>query len=161
MGPRDANGHDNVREQYDEVASLFEEGRARMALYLRHCQDPVIFRTLGGLRGKSLLDLACGDGFYTRRFRKECGAEPVVGVDLSPMLIRQAEAAERREPLGIDYQVGDVTTLARPPLRRRDGDPPAALPAERSGDRDSAATVHSLLHYVSNPQSKLLRLTRE
>lgn len=61
MGPRDANGHDNVREQYDEVASLFEEGRARMALYLRHCQDPVIFRTLGDLRGKSLLDLACGD----------------------------------------------------------------------------------------------------
>ena len=28
MGPRDANGHghDGVREQYDETASIFEEG---------------------------------------------------------------------------------------------------------------------------------------
>lgn len=101
MEPRQANGHghDGVREQYDETASMFEEGMARMALYHRHCQDPVIFRTLGEIRGKSLLDLACGDGFYTQRFRRDCGADPVMGVDLSPMLIRQAEAAEVREPL--------------------------------------------------------------
>lgn len=131
MGPRDANGHDSVREQYDEVASRFEEGRARMALYHRHCQDPVIFRALGELRGKSLLDLACGDGFYTRRFRKECGADPVVGVDLSPMLIRQAEAEERRDPLGIDYRVGDVTTLE---LDRR---------------FDAVTAIH-LLHYLQS-----------
>lgn len=89
----ETGGHDHVREQYDEVAAMFEEGRARMALYHRHCQDPVIFEALGDVRGKALLDLACGDGFYTRRFRTECGADPVVGVDLSPMLVRQAEAA--------------------------------------------------------------------
>jgi ubiquinone/menaquinone biosynthesis C-methylase UbiE len=114
MERRGANDHvhDGVREQYDETASIFEEGMARMALYHRHCQDPVIFRTLGEIRGKSLLDLACGNGFYTRRFRRDCSADPVVGVDLSPMLIRQAEAVEGREPLGIEYRVGDVTTLA-------------------------------------------------
>jgi ubiquinone/menaquinone biosynthesis C-methylase UbiE len=111
MERRDADGHERVREQYDETASRFEEGMARMALYHRHCQDPVIFRTLGDIRGRSLLDLACGNGFYTRRFRRECGAEPVMGVDLSPMLIAQAEAAEQREPLGIEYRVGDVTGL--------------------------------------------------
>lgn len=111
MEQRDQNGHDGVRGQYDEVESRFEEGMARMALYHRHCQDPVIFRALGEVRGKSLLDLACGNGFYTRRFRRECGAGPVMGVDLSPMLVSQAEAAERNEPLGIEYRVGDVTTL--------------------------------------------------
>jgi ubiquinone/menaquinone biosynthesis C-methylase UbiE len=131
MEPRDANGHASVREQYNEVESRFEEGMARMALYHRHCQDPVIFRTLGELRGKSLLDLACGNGFYTRRFRKECGADPVVGVDLAPMLIRQAEAAERREPLGIAYRVGDVTTLE---LDRR---------------FDAVTAIH-LLHYLQS-----------
>lgn len=125
------HGHDGVREQYDETASIFEEGMARMALYHRHCQDPVIFQTVGELRGKSLLDLACGDGFYTRRFRKECGADPVVGVDLSPMLIQRAEAAERREPLGIDYRVGDVTTLE---LERR---------------FDTVTAIH-LLHYLQS-----------
>lgn len=107
----DIHGHDAVQEQYDNTAAIFKEGMARMALYHRHCQDPVIFRTLGDIRGKSLLDVACGNGFYTRRFRRECGADPVIGVDLSPELIRQAEAEEEREPFGIEYRVGDVTTL--------------------------------------------------
>lgn len=111
MEERGGAGHDEVQEQYDDAASQFEEGMARMALYHRHCQDPVIFEALEDVRGKSLLDLACGNGFYTRRFRAECGAEPVVGVDLSPMLIQQAEAKESRDPLGITYQVGDATTL--------------------------------------------------
>lgn len=111
MEPRDRDGHEEVREQYDELEARFDEGMARMALYHRHCQDPVIFRALGDIRGKALLDVACGNGFYTRRFRKEGGAGLVMGVDLSPMLIRQAKASERREPLGIEYRVGDVTTL--------------------------------------------------
>jgi hypothetical protein len=36
--------HDSVKETYDEVESdgRFEEGMARMAVYHRHCQDPVI-----------------------------------------------------------------------------------------------------------------------
>lgn len=112
MEERSEAGHDDVQEQYDDAASQFEEGMARMALYHRHCQDPVIFNAIGDVRGKALLDLACGNGFYTRRFRVESGAEPVVGVDLSPMLIEQAEAEEAREPLGISYHVGDATGLS-------------------------------------------------
>jgi SAM-dependent methyltransferase len=77
------------------------------------------------------LDLACGNGFYTRRFRREGGAEPVMGIDLSPMLIRQAKASERHEPLGIEYQVGDVTTLE---LERR---------------FDVVTAIH-LLHYLQS-----------
>jgi ubiquinone/menaquinone biosynthesis C-methylase UbiE len=37
---------------------------------------------LGDVTGLSVLDLACGDGFYTRRIKK-AGADRVVGVDLS------------------------------------------------------------------------------
>lgn len=105
--------HSSVRETYDEAQSdgRYEEGMARMALYHRCCQDPVIFRALGDVRGKSLLDLACGDGFYTRRFRAECAADPVMGIDLSPRQIERAQAIERRAPLGIEYRVGDVTHL--------------------------------------------------
>ena len=125
--------HDVVKEKYDEVQSdgRYEEGMARMAVYHRHCQDPVIFRTLGNVRGKSLLDLACGDGFYTRRFRSECGADPVLGIDLSPKQIERARAIEQREPLGIEYRVGDVTTLE---LDRR---------------FDVATAIH-LLHYLAS-----------
>lgn len=124
-------GRDEVQGQYDEAASQFAEGMARMALYHRHCQDPVIFEALGDVRGKSLLDLACGNGFYTRRFREECGAEPVMGVDLSPMLIQHAEAEEARDPLGITYQIGDATSLGL-------------------NQRFSVITAIHLLHYLQN-----------
>jgi 2-polyprenyl-3-methyl-5-hydroxy-6-metoxy-1,4-benzoquinol methylase len=125
--------HTVVKEKYDEVQSdgRYEEGMARMAVYHRHCQDPVIFGALGDVRGKSLLDLACGDGFYTRRFRAECGADPVVGVDLSPKQIERAQAIERQKPLGIEYRAGDVTELE---LDRR---------------FDVATAIH-LLHYLEN-----------
>jgi toxoflavin synthase len=125
--------HAVVREKYDEVQSdgRYEEGMARMALYHRHCQDPVIFRTLGDVRGKSLLDLACGDGFYTRRFRSDCGADFVLGIDLSPKQIVRARAIEKREPLGIEYRVGDVTEL-------------------EMGRRFDVATAIHLLHYFES-----------
>jgi ubiquinone/menaquinone biosynthesis C-methylase UbiE len=125
--------HAAIRQQYDDVQTdgRYEEGMARMALYHRHCQDPVIFRALGDVRGKSLLDLACGDGFYTRRFRAECGADPVMGVDLSPRQIERAEAIEQHQPLGIEYRVGDVMEL------------------ELDRGFDVATAIH-LLHYLEN-----------
>jgi len=162
--------HDVVKEKYDEVQSdgRYEEGMARMAVYHRHCQDPVIFRTLGNVRGKSLLDLACGDGFYTRRFRSECGTDPVLGIDLSPKQIDRARSIEQREPLGIEYRVGDVTTLE---LRRW----PRAFINNIAADVGFTAEWHEPFistegletygagffeNYLANPQSKLLRLTR-
>lgn len=126
-------GHDGVRDRYDDVHSqgVYEEGMARMALYHRHCQDPVVFRALGDVRGRALLDLACGDGFYTRRFRADRGADPVVGIDLSPEMIARARAIERREPLGIEYRVGDVTSL-------------------RLEERYDVVTAIHLLHYLND-----------
>lgn len=139
-------GHDVVRNQYDDVQSdgRYEEGMARMALYHRHCQDPVIFRALGDVRGKSLLDLACGDGFYTRRFRVECGASPVMGIDLSPRSIEKAKAIEERAPLGIEYVAADVTEVD---LKRR----------------FEVVTAIHLLHYLENEQEieSLLRKIRD
>lgn len=104
--------HDEIKDQYDEVQAegLYAEGMARMALYHTHCQDPVIFRALGDIGGKSLLDLACGDGSYTRKFRR-AGADPVLGVDLSPRQIAAARRIEERHPLGIEYLAADVVSL--------------------------------------------------
>ena len=105
-------GHQDVRDQFDEAQQqgLYEEAMRRMALYHRHCQDPVIFAALGDLRSRALLDLACGDGFYTRKFRR-ASADPVVGVDLSPEQIRKARAIEQQDPLGIEYLAEDVVSL--------------------------------------------------
>jgi SAM-dependent methyltransferase len=65
---------------------------------------------LGDLRGLSVLDLACGEGFYTRRIQR-AGAARVVGVDLAESMIATARAQEGREPLGISYVVADAGQL--------------------------------------------------
>ena len=65
---------------------------------------------LGDLKGKSVLDVACGEGFYTRLIRS-CGASICVGVDVSPEMIRLAKAKEFENPIGIQYEVASVTSM--------------------------------------------------
>jgi SAM-dependent methyltransferase len=60
-----------------------------------------------------VLDLACGEGHYTRLLKRG-GADCVSGIDASPHMIDLAREAEEREPLGIDYLVGDVLDLDPP-----------------------------------------------
>jgi len=65
---------------------------------------------LGDVRRKSVLDLACGEGYYTRLVKQQ-GAAQVIGLDISEAMINQAQAAELVTPLGIEYRVEDVTQL--------------------------------------------------
>jgi SAM-dependent methyltransferase len=71
---------------------------------------------VGALDGKSVLDLACGFGFYTRLL-KQHGAAQVLGVDISPEMIHLAYQQEQAAPLGITYQICDAVTLVRVWLR--------------------------------------------
>ncbi|MER6456150.1 class I SAM-dependent methyltransferase [Streptomyces sp900105245] len=73
---------------------------------------------VGDVRGRSVLDVACGTGFYSREFQRR-GASDVLGVDISAEMIAAARDIERRDPLGVRHEVGDVTEL-RPPERRFD-----------------------------------------
>jgi toxoflavin synthase len=79
---------------------------------LKRAECYTVFRMVGALDGTRVLDLACGFGFYTRRF-KQHGAATVVGVDISPEMIRLATQREQAAPLGSAYQVGDAVTLPR------------------------------------------------
>jgi ubiquinone/menaquinone biosynthesis C-methylase UbiE len=101
--------------QYDHIGSKYDE-YARTAT-LKRAESYTFFRMVGALAGQRVLDLACGFGFYTRLL-KQRGAAQVVGVDLSPEMIRLAQQQEHTEPLDITYQVGDAVTL--PPLGRFD-----------------------------------------
>jgi len=72
--------------------------------------DPVMLRLLGGLKGARVLDLGCGEGYFSRVMaRREAS---VVGVDISPVMISLAQEEEQRHPLGITYCQGDITDLA-------------------------------------------------
>ena len=94
--------------QYDHIGSKYDE-YARTAT-LKRAESYTVFRMVGALDGQRVLDLACGDGFYTRRL-KQHGAVQVIGVDISPEMIRLAREHEQQEPLGLTYQVGDAVAL--------------------------------------------------
>ena len=65
---------------------------------------------IGDLSEKSVIDIACGEGFYTRMLRQR-GAKKVTGVDLSEGMIALARANEAQHQLGIEYVVGDGRAL--------------------------------------------------
>lgn len=67
---------------------------------------------LGDLRGLRVIDLACGEGFYTRLIQKS-GAHSVLGVDVSYEMIELAKSKEASEPQGIEYAVCTATNLSQ------------------------------------------------
>ncbi|MER7578616.1 class I SAM-dependent methyltransferase [Kitasatospora sp. NPDC097691] len=101
-------------QQYDEIGEAFE-GFKSLPL-MRFGEVPSFLGLVGDVRGKSVLDLACGTGFYSREFKRR-GAAEAFGVDISGEMIAAARGIEQRDPLGVGYEVGDVAEL--PPLDRR------------------------------------------
>lgn len=94
---------------FDEIAEEYK--RAKQHSWRLHVEHFTLFKLLGDLRGKSVIDLACGEGFYTR-FLKRHGAARVVGVDISQGMIDLARREEESNRLGVDYLVRDVKHLA-------------------------------------------------
>lgn len=94
--------------QYDKIGSVYEQSKKLPLPWF--VEIPSVLRSLGSVQGLRVLDLACGTGYYTRRIRN-LGAAEVVGVDVSPVMIRHAVEIETQSPLGISYQVHDATEL--------------------------------------------------
>ncbi len=98
-------GYD-VESHYDEIAKdydQFEKYNPRKHILIgRH------FKVLGSLRGKSVLDLGCGNGFFSRLAKKK-GAKYILGVDISG---KQIEIATKKsKSLGIIYKKENILNL--------------------------------------------------
>ncbi len=94
-----------METNYEEIAGDYK--RAKQQPWRYFVERYTLLRLIGDLKGKSVLDLACGFGYYTREVRQR-GAARVVGVDLSPAMIQLARDEEARQPLGIEYRVQDA-----------------------------------------------------
>jgi SAM-dependent methyltransferase len=97
-----------VGQLYDGIGEAFE-GFKTLPL-ARYGEVPGFLGLVGDVRGRSVLDLASGTGFYSRELRRR-GASRVLGVDISSAMVDAALAAEEREPLGVEYEVGDIAEL--------------------------------------------------
>ena len=93
---------------YDQIAKEYQE--SKLQPWRTHIERYTLLNLTGQVEGLRTLDLACGEGYYTRLLRR-MGAGPVAGVDLSKGMIDLALAEEISEPLGIHYAVGDARDI--------------------------------------------------
>lgn len=94
--------------EYDDIAADY--AASKQLPYRVVVEAPTLFTLAGDVRGKTILDLPCGDGTYSRAFARR-GAASVLGVDLSSGMVERARMSESEAPLGIRYQVGDAASL--------------------------------------------------
>lgn len=94
---------------YDPIAEQYK--RSKQQPWRTYIEAFTLMELIGDPAGKAVVDIACGEGFYTR-FLRQRGAGKVTGVDLSERMIELAKAQEAKQRLGIDYVVGDGRDLA-------------------------------------------------
>lgn len=93
---------------YDPIAEQYKRSKEQPWRTFVECYT--LMQLIGDPAGSDVLDIACGEGFYTRLIRQH-GASSVTGVDLSHGMIQLARQQEARHQLGIDYIVGDAREL--------------------------------------------------
>ncbi len=76
----------------------------------RHIVVPSLLEVLGPVKGKHILELYCGTGYFSRRLAS-LGAR-VHGVDTSERLIELGRDVNTREHIKIEYSVADPSNLA-------------------------------------------------
>lgn len=73
-----------------------------------YLQYPAIISEMGDIRGKNILDVGCGDGYFARMLSREYGAE-VVGYDRGEQLIHAARETAKQEGFtNIQFFVADA-----------------------------------------------------
>jgi ubiquinone/menaquinone biosynthesis C-methylase UbiE len=98
-----------VTTNYDPIAEQYQRSKQQPWRTFIECYT--LMELIGDLRGLTVLDVACGEGFYTRLLRRR-GAARVTGVDLSQGMIDLARNQEAQQHLGIEYLVGDARKLS-------------------------------------------------
>lgn len=95
--------------EYDRIGDRYSE--AKQQPFRIHLEAYTLEKLAGDVRGARILDLACGDGFYSRRFARR-GAAATLGVDASAEMVTLGRRAEASEPLGCRYLHADVSDVA-------------------------------------------------
>jgi ubiquinone/menaquinone biosynthesis C-methylase UbiE len=93
----------------NRIAEQYQQAKAQS--WRAHAETHSFMNLIGDVDGKRVLDVACGEGHFTRLLRKARAAE-VVGIDISERMIELACEQETRQPLGIEYRVEDARAVA-------------------------------------------------
>ncbi|THA86556.1 class I SAM-dependent methyltransferase [Streptomyces sp. A0592] len=145
----------SAQQQYDEIGEAYEGFKG--LILEQYVVVPSFLALVGDVRGRSVIDLASGTGFYSREFKRR-GAAEVLGIDVSGEMISVAQQLEDADPLGVRYEVGDVAEL-RPVAERFD----IALAVQLLNYAEDIATTERMcraLHRSLKPGGELFLLNQ-
>ena len=98
----------SIRAQWNYAAEAYDRRQSTGGDYYRYeFFGPAQVALCGDVSGRTVLDLGCGAGYFSREMAKR-GAK-VTGVDISPAQIKHARQHETEEPLGVTYVVLDAS----------------------------------------------------
>jgi SAM-dependent methyltransferase len=86
-----------MTNNYDPIAEQYK--RSKLQPWRTYIECFTLMKLIGDPRGLTVLDVGCGEGFYTRMIR-ERGAARATGIDLSHRMIELACTASRRTLAG-------------------------------------------------------------
>ena len=93
------------KELYDDI--VLDYAAAKTNIFKLQHEETEFWKAIGDVKGRTILDLACGSGYFSRQLKAK-GAKNVVGVDISEEMIKYARHDEKDTPLGISYYVEDA-----------------------------------------------------
>lgn len=91
---------------WNSIASEFASDRTKSRKY---ALDPALFKQIGNVKNKKILDIACGPGILTVSLAQQGGI--CVGIDYSEKLIKIAQNLAKQKNLNIDFRVMDVREI--------------------------------------------------
>ncbi|MDX7992421.1 class I SAM-dependent DNA methyltransferase [Xenorhabdus littoralis] len=93
---------------YDSIGEHYEKFSNTVAQRQSELRD--ILNMVGDIQGKSVLDLACGYGYFGRELHRR-GASKVVGIDISEKMIELAKAKSKLYGDDIEFHVQNVCEM--------------------------------------------------
>jgi ubiquinone/menaquinone biosynthesis C-methylase UbiE len=120
--PTDTISHEEAIEGWnagaEEFASRFEKHEE---FFHKHMINPAILDLLGAVAGKTILDVACGEGHLSRKLAQLAqGHIHITGVDASEQLIEIAKKRNTSFADCIRFQVGDASRMDQVPSKAFD-----------------------------------------
>ncbi|MBD2784938.1 class I SAM-dependent methyltransferase [Xenorhabdus sp. DI] len=93
---------------YDSIGESFEQFANTVAQ--RKIEVRTIFDMVGDVTGKSVLDLACGYGYFGRELRNR-GASKVIGIDISEKMVKLAKEKSTQHGDDLEFYVRNVCNM--------------------------------------------------
>lgn len=98
---KNQNYWQNIAQEYNR--NIGDKGDVRHEKII----NPIVFKLLGDLSGKVVLDAGCGNGYLSRRMAKT--AKKVIGIDFTKKLIEAAK--QEINPQNVEFIEGNLEHL--------------------------------------------------